>query len=184
MAALHFKGRSRSSKKPWPPPWYWWPLGWFRAKRRCRNKPPKGTCRFSPWARKILDLRTNQNPGMEFGPTPTHVSRNGLSFYGGLERLDQQPDRPLLSRANHQPPPPFGKIKLCLTLKTEPFPFSQNLSLSKPKRRRFIRHRIFRLKPSLLVWSPLIDLNCQKIKKTFFHLKNRRKYPNFERSSR
>jgi hypothetical protein len=65
-----------------------------------------------------------------------------------LERLDQHPGRPLLSRANHQPPPPFGKIKHCLTLTTGPFPLSQNLGLSKPERRRFIRNRIFRSKPS------------------------------------
>jgi hypothetical protein len=64
-------------------------------------------------ARNILDQTTNQNPEMEFGPTPTHGIRNGLTFYAGLERLDQQPGLALQSRANHQPPPPFGKIKLC-----------------------------------------------------------------------
>jgi len=32
-------------------------MGWFRAKRRCRNKRLKGTYRFSPWARKILDRK-------------------------------------------------------------------------------------------------------------------------------
>jgi hypothetical protein len=109
---------------------------------------------LSPLARKILDQRTNQNPRMEFGPTPTHVSRNGLSFYGGLERLDQQPGRALQSRAYHQPPPPFGKIKLCLTLRTGPFPYSGNMGLTKSKSCRFIWSHIFRLNPWLLVGSP------------------------------
>ncbi len=109
---------------------------------------------LSSLARKILDLRTNQNPRIEFCPTSTQGRRNGLSFYAGLERLVNQPGLALLSRANHQPPPPFGKIKLCFTLTKEPFPFSRNVGLSKPKRRRFIRNRIFRRKPSLLVWSP------------------------------
>jgi hypothetical protein len=94
----------------------------------------KGHVILSPSTRKILDLRTNQNQGMEFGPTPTQGSQNGLSFYAGLERLDQQPGRALQSRANHQPTPLFGKIKLCLTLTTEPFPYSGNMGLSKPKR--------------------------------------------------
>ena len=93
---------------------------------------------LSPLARKILDRRTNQNPGMELCPSPTHSSRNGLSLYAGLERLDQQPGRVLQSRANHQPPPLFGKIQLCLTLITGPFPYSGNKGLTKPKRRRFI----------------------------------------------
>ena len=91
----------------------------------------KGHVVLSPSTRKILDRRTNLNPGMEFGPTPTQGSQNGLSFYAGLERLDQQPGRALQSRANHQPPPPFGKIKLCLTLTTGPFPFSRNSGLTK-----------------------------------------------------
>ena len=98
----------------------------------------KGHVVLSPLARKILDRRTNQNPGMELCPSPTHSSRNGLSLYAGLERLDQQPGRVLQSRANHQPPPLFGKIQLCLTLITGPFPYSGNKGLTKPKRRRFI----------------------------------------------
>jgi len=127
----------------------------------------------SPLERKILDRRTNQNPGMEFGPSPTHGSRNGLFFYAGLERLVQQPGRVLQSRANHQPPPPFGKIKLCLTLTTRPYPLSRNLGLSKPKRRRFIWNHNFRLKLSLLVGSPKIDPICQKTKKTLFNVKTK-----------
>ena len=121
---------------------------------------------------------------MEFGPTPTHGSRNGLSFYAGLERLDQQPGRALLSRANHQPPPPFGKIKLCLTLKTEPFLISRNVYLSKSKSCRFIWSHIFRLNPWQLVGIPKINLICQKIKKKLFHQKNQIKYSNFEKISR
>jgi hypothetical protein len=38
-------------------------------------------------------------------------------------------------------------------LTTRPFPLSLNLGLLKPKRRRFIRKRISRLKPWLLVWT-------------------------------
>jgi hypothetical protein len=109
---------------------------------------------FLPLARNILDQTTNQNPEMEFGPTPTQGSRMGLSFYAGLERLDQQSGRALQSRANNQPPPPFGKIKLYLTLITGSSPLSRNVGLSKPKRRRFIWNRIIRLKPSLLVGIP------------------------------
>jgi hypothetical protein len=89
-----------------------------------------------------------------FCPTPTHGIRNGLTFYAGLERLDQQPGRALQSRANHQPPPPFGKIKLYLTLTIGPFPLSRNLGLRKFKSCRFIWNRIFRLKPWLLVGIP------------------------------
>ena len=109
MAAIHFAGRFRCSKKPWSQPWSWSPLGWFRAKSRCRNKRPKGTCRFIPFGTEDLWPKTNQNPGIEFGPTPTHGSRNCLSFYAGLERLDQQPGLALKSRGNHQPPPTVGK---------------------------------------------------------------------------
>jgi hypothetical protein len=104
-------------------------------------------------ARNIIDQTTNQNPEMEFGPTPTQGSLNGLSYYAGLERLDQQHSRSLQSKANHLPPPPFRKINLCFTLTTRPFPLSRNEGLSKPKRRRFIWNCIFRRKPSLLVWS-------------------------------
>ena len=109
---------------------------------------------LSSLARKILDRTTNQNPGIEFGPTPAHGSRNGLSFYGGLERLDQHPGRALQSRANQKQTPLFGKIQLCLTLTTGPLPLSRNLSLSKLKRRRFILNRILRPKPWLLVGIP------------------------------
>jgi hypothetical protein len=63
-------------------------------------------------------------------------------------------------------------------------PTLEKVGLSKPKRGRFIRNRIFRRKPSLLVRKQKIDPICQKFKKTLFHLKNKRKYPNFERSSR
>jgi hypothetical protein len=62
--------------------------------------------------------------------------------------LDQQPGRALQSRANHQQTPPFGKIKLCLTLTTGPYPLSRNVGLSKPKRGRFIWNHILRPKPS------------------------------------
>jgi len=109
---------------------------------------------LSPLARKIIDRTKNQNPRIENGPTPSQGSRNGLSLYAGLERLDQQPGRALQSRANNQPSPPFGKIKYCLTLTTGPSTLSRNVGLSKPKRGRFIRNRIFRLQPWLLVGSP------------------------------
>jgi hypothetical protein len=39
--------------------------------------------------------------------------------------LDQQHSRALQSKANHQPPPPFAKIKLCLTLTKGVFPLSR-----------------------------------------------------------
>ena len=120
----------------------------FVPKEGTGTSSQKGHVVLSPWARKILDRRTNQNAGMEFGPTLTHGTRNGLSFYAGLERLDQQPGRALQSRANHQPPPPFAKIKLCLTLTTGSFPLSRNVGLTKQKSRRFIRICIFRPKPS------------------------------------
>jgi hypothetical protein len=128
---------------------------------------------LSPLARNILDQTTNQNPGMEFDPSPTQGSRNDLTFFAGLERLDQQHSWALQSRANHQPPPLFGKIKLCLTLTTGPYPLSQNLDLTKPKRRRFIWNHNFRLKLSLLVGSPKIDPICQKTKKTLFNVKTK-----------
>ena len=110
----------------------------FVPKEGTGTSSQKGHVVFSPSTRKILDRTTNQNPRMEFGPSPTHSSRNGLSFYGGLERLDQQPGRALQSRANHQQTPLFGKIKLCLTLTTGPFPLSRNVGLSKTQRGRFI----------------------------------------------
>jgi hypothetical protein len=103
---------------------------------------------LSPLVRKIFDRTTNRNPEIMFCPTLTHGTRNGLSFYAGLERLDQKHGRALLSRANHQPPPPFAKIKLCLTLTTGSFPLSRNVGLTKQKSRRFIRICIFRPKPS------------------------------------
>jgi len=151
----HFTSRVvpvvRKNAAPHPDPGHLW-VG-FVPKEGTGTSDQKKHVVLSPLARKILDRRTNQNPGMEFGPTPTHGSRNSLSLNAGLERLDQQPGRALQSRANHQPPPTFGKIKLCLTLITGPFPLSRNLGVSKPKRLRFIRNRIFRPKPSLLVWS-------------------------------
>jgi len=148
------------------------------------KKAAKRDMSFYPlWLGKSL-TKTNQNPGMKIGPTPTHGTRNGLSFYAGLERLDQQHGRALQSRANHQPTPLFGKIKLCLTLTTGPYPFSRNLGLSKPQRGRFIWNRIFRRKPCCWFGAHKIDPICQKIKKTLFHLKNQIKYSNFEKISR
>ena len=126
----------------------------FVPKEGAGTSGQKGHVVLSPSTRKFLDLRTNQNPGMEFGPTPTHVSRNGLSFYGGLERLDQQPGRALQSRVNHQLTPLFGKIKRYMTLITGPLPLSRNLGLRKLKSCRFIWNRIFRLKLWLLVGIP------------------------------
>jgi hypothetical protein len=121
---------------------------------------------------------------MEFGPTPTHGSRNGLSLYAGLERLDQQPGRALLSRANHQPPPPFGKIKLCLTLTTGPFPLSRKWACRSQKGAD--SSGITFSVENLRCWfgAHKIDLICQKIKKPLFHLKNQIKYSNFEKISR
>ena len=101
----------RKNPDPHPDPGRLW-VG-FVPKEGTGTSSQKGHVVLSPLARNILDQTTNQNPEMEFGPTPTHGIRNGLTFYAGLERLDQQPGRALQSRANHQPPPPFGKIKLC-----------------------------------------------------------------------
>jgi hypothetical protein len=99
----HFTSRDvpvvRRNPDPHPDPGRLW-VG-FVQKEGVGTSSQKGHVVFSPLARKILDLRTNQNPGMEFGPTPTQGSLNGLSLYAGLERLDQQPGRPILSRANH-----------------------------------------------------------------------------------
>jgi hypothetical protein len=142
----------RKNPNPHPDPGRLWVV--FVPKEGTETSSQKGHVVLSPSTRKILDLRTNRNPEIMFCPTPTHGSRNGLSLYAGLERLDQQPGRALLSRANHQPPPPFGKIKLCLTLTKGLFPLSRNVGLSKPKRGQFIWNHIFRRKPSLLVWSP------------------------------
>ncbi len=122
----------RKNPDPHPDPGRLW-VG-FVPKEGTGTSDQKEQVVSSPLARNILDQTTNQNPEMEFGPTSTQGRRNGLSFYAGLEQLDQHPGRPLLSRANHQPPPPFGKIKLCLTLTTEPYPLSRNLGFCRSQK--------------------------------------------------
>jgi hypothetical protein len=136
----------RKNPDPHPDPGRLW-VGYVQ-KGGVGTSGQKGHVVLSPSTRKIIDRTTNRNPEIMFCPTLTHGTRNGLSFYAGLERLDQQHGRALLSRANHQPPPPFAKIKLCLTLTTGSFPLSRNLGLRKLKSCRFIWNRIFRPKPS------------------------------------
>ena len=108
---------------------------------------------------------------MKIGPSPTHSSRNGLSFDAGLERLDQQPGRPLLSRTNHQPPPPFGKIKLCLTLTTGTFPLSRKWACRSQKGADSSGIAFSVQNHRSWFGAKKIDPICQKIKKSLILLK-------------
>jgi hypothetical protein len=78
----------RKNPDPHPDPGRLWVV--FVPKKGTGTSDQKKHVVLSSLARKILDLRTNQNPRIEFGPTSTQGRRNGLSFYAGLERLDQQ----------------------------------------------------------------------------------------------